>query len=129
MKMATGFRRSGFTLIEIIIVLSIVGLLLSLAAPRYFKSIDRSKETVLRANLASTRDAIDKFYADTGAYPADLTTLVERRYLNKLPMDPIVNADDKWVVVSPPEGQPGTVFNITSSAEGVGSNGVPYAEW
>jgi general secretion pathway protein G len=121
--------RKGFTLIELIIVMAIVSLLLTLAAPRYFRSIERSKETVLRANLASTRDALDKFYSDTGKYPDQLTDLVDRRYLRTLPWDPITESSDSWSVVAPPGGQAGSVYNIFSGAQGAGSNNVPYAEW
>jgi general secretion pathway protein G len=121
--------QKGFTLIELIIVMAIVSLLLTLAAPRYFKSIERSKETVLKANLAATRDALDKFYSDTGKYPDQLTDLVERRYLRTLPWDPILESADSWSTVAPAGGQAGAVYNIFSAAPGNGSNNVPYAEW
>jgi general secretion pathway protein G len=130
--MRTKYSKSlicGFTLIELIIVMAIVSLLLTLAAPKYFKSIDRSKETVLKANLAGTRDALDKFYADTGRYPERLSELVDRKYLRAMPWDPIADSADDWTVVAPTGGQPGSVYNIISSAPGVGSNNVPYADW
>lgn len=122
------FRR-GFTLIELIIVMAIVSLLLTLAAPRYFKSIEHSKETVLRANLIATRDALDKFYSDTGKYPDQLSELVDRKYLRTLPLDPLTERVDSWTLVAPLEGQPGAIYNIFSSAPGTGSNGVPYEQW
>lgn len=122
-------RSKGFTLIELIIVMAIVSLLLTLAAPRYFRSIDRSKETVLKANLASTRDALDKFYADTGRYPNQLAELVERRYLRTLPWDPMTEASDTWKIQAPTGGQAGGVYNIFSTAEGTGSNNIPYVDW
>jgi general secretion pathway protein G len=122
-------RLRGFTLIELIIVMAIVSLLLTLAAPRYFRSIDRSKETVLKANLSSTRDALDKFHADTGRYPNDLAELVERKYLRTLPWDPIEESADGWTIVAPQGGEAGGVYNIFSSAQGNGSNEIPYAEW
>jgi len=71
----------GFTLIELIVVMAIVSLLLTLALPRYFQSIDTSKETVLKENLRTVRETIDKFYGDTGRYPESLEELVERKYL------------------------------------------------
>jgi general secretion pathway protein G len=123
------FARRGFTLIELMVVMTIVSLLLTLAAPRYFRSIERSKETVLKANLAATRDALDKFHGDTGRYPEQLLELVDRKYLRTLPWDPITETSDSWVVVPPANGQPGSVYDINSSAEGVGLNGVPYAQW
>jgi general secretion pathway protein G len=122
-------RLKGFTLIELIIVMAIVSLLLTLAAPRYFRSIERSKETVLRANLAATRDALDKFYSDTGKYPDRLNDLVDKRYLRTLPWDPVAESATAWTFVQPPDGQPGAIYNLFSGALGNGSNGQPYAEW
>jgi len=119
----------GFTLIELIVVMTIISLLLTLAAPRYFRSIERSKETVLQANLASTRDALDKFHADTGKYPDLLDDLVTKHYLRTLPWDPVLERADAWILEAPADGQPGAIYNIRSSAEGSGSNGVPYAQW
>jgi general secretion pathway protein G len=122
-------KHLGFTLIELIVVMTIISLLLTLAAPRYFRSIDKSKETVLKANLFATRDALDKFHADTGKYPQQLGELVEKHYLRTLPWDPITESSDSWVLVAPTDGQEGGVYNITSGAEGAGADGVPYAEW
>jgi general secretion pathway protein G len=119
----------GFTLIELIVVMTIVSLLLTLAAPRYFRSIERSKETVLKANLASTRDALDKFHSDTGRYPDQLEELVDKHYLRTLPWDPVLERADAWTLEAPAGGQHGSVYNLHSSAEGAGSNGVPYAQW
>lgn len=121
-------KHKGFTLIELIVVMTIVSLLLTLAAPRYFRSIERSKETVLKANLAATRDALDKFYADKGRYPEQLAELVERHYLRTLPWDPIAESSDTWVIVPPAGGQSGGVYNISSGADGADANGVPYGE-
>jgi general secretion pathway protein G len=122
-------KHQGFTLIELIVVMTIISLLLTLAAPRYFRSIDKSKETVLKANLFATRDALDKFHADTGKYPAQLAELVEKHYLRTLPWDPITESSDSWVLVPPADGQEGGVYNINSGADGAGADGVPYAEW
>jgi general secretion pathway protein G len=123
------FAQRGFTLIELIVVMTIVSLLLTLAAPRYFRSIERSKETVLKANLTSTRDALDKFHSDTGKYPDQLDDLVAKHYLRTLPWDPVIERADAWILEAPADGQAGAVYNIHSSAEGAGSNGVPYAQW
>ena len=108
--------------------MAIVSLLLALAVPRYFRSVDRSKEVVLKQNLVATRDAIDKFYGDTGRYPADLPELVSKKYLRQLPMDPIVESDEKWLVVPPTVGN-GGVYDIHSSAEGAGTDNRPYSDW
>jgi len=82
----------GFTLIELLVVLAILGLLLSLAAPKYVRSVDNAKETVLAENLRTTREAIDRFHADRGRYPASLDELVARRYLRSLPVDPLIDS-------------------------------------
>jgi|JI61114BRNA_FD_contig_21_11368422_length_578_multi_3_in_0_out_0_2 general secretion pathway protein G len=119
----------GFTLIELIVVMTIISLLLTLAAPRYFRSIELSKETVLKANLTSTRDALDKFHSDTGKYPDQLDELVTKHYLRTLPWDPVLERSDAWILEAPADNQAGAVYNIRSSAEGSGSNGVPYAQW
>jgi general secretion pathway protein G len=122
-------KHKGFTLIELIVVMAIVSLLLTMAAPRYFHSIDRSKETILKANLVATRDALDKFHADTGRYPEGLAELVSRHYLRTLPWDPIAESAEAWVLIAPADGQPGGVYNISSGAAGADAEGVPYAEW
>jgi type II secretion system protein G len=81
--------KRGFTLIELLVVLAIVGALVGLAVPRYLHRVDLAKETVLRSDLAAMRDAVDKFFGDTGRYPTNLEELVARRYLRKIPPDPI----------------------------------------
>ena len=120
---------SAFTLIELVIVLAIVALLLTLAAPRYFHSIDKSKETVLKANLAMTREAIDKYYGDNGKYPEQLDTLVTAKYLRSLPLDPIAESSTAWTIVPPDNPEKGGVLDIHSSVEGKSSDGTPYNEW
>lgn len=119
----------GFTLIELLVVLAIVALLLTLAVPRFFPSIDGAKETVLMDNLRNTRAVIDQFHADTGRYPDSLEQLVDKRYLPRLPHDPITESDSTWIIVPPEEGVPGAVLDIHSGAPGNGRNGRPYAEW
>jgi general secretion pathway protein G len=126
-------RKRGFTLIELLVVLGIVALLLTLAVPRFFPSVDKTKETILLDNLRSTRAVIDQFYADTGRYPDSLEQLVEKKYLPHLPVDPITESDSSWVIVPPEEGEdggtPGAVYNIRSGAPGNDRAGRPYAEW
>jgi general secretion pathway protein G len=122
-------RNRGFTLIELLIVLGIVALLLTLAVPRFFPSIDKTKETILAENLRTTRAVIDQFYADTGRYPESLEQLVEKKYLPHLPADPIAESDANWVIVPPEDPSRGNVYDLHSSAEGKGRNGKPYSEW
>lgn len=118
----------GFTLIELLVVLAIVALLLTLAVPRYFQSIDRSKETILAENLRMTRETIDKFYGDTGRYPESLEELVEKKYLRAVPVDPVAESTTSWVLEPPVEGAKGNVYNIRSGATGSTHDGKPFSE-
>ena len=122
-------RSRGFTLIELVVVMAILALLISIAVPRYFGNLEKSKETALRQTLVVTRDAIDKFYADTGKYPDDLAMLVSARYLRSMPYDPITESDATWMVVPPEDPDKGGVYNLRSGAEGAGRNGMPFREW
>ena len=122
-------RLRAFTLIELLVVLGIVALLLTLAVPRFFPSIDSTKETILEENLRNTRAVIDQFRADTGRYPDSLEQLVEKKYLRELPMDPILESREGWIVEPPVEGEQGEVGNVKSGAPGNDRKGKPYAEW
>src|SRR5437870_12824814 len=82
----------GFTLIELLVVMLIIGTLLSIAVPRYFRTLEHARETVLRQDLAILREAIDKYYADRGEYPDTLAALAEKRYIQRIPVDPITKA-------------------------------------
>ncbi|WP_428718910.1 type II secretion system protein [Undibacterium curvum] len=119
-------RDNGFTLIELLVVLAIVALLLTLASPRYFQSIETSKETVLLHNLHSTRETISHFYSDTGKYPETLEELVEKKYLHSIPIDPI--SELPWKIIPPEEEDKGKVFDVKSSSPGVAKNGIPFSE-
>lgn len=112
---------------ELLVVLAIIATLLALAAPRYFQHIERSKEVVLRENLATMRDAIDQYHADTGRWPESLATLVDKRYLRAVPVDPVTERKDTWIEVPPKEGS--GVQDVRSGAEGTALDGTPYAEW
>jgi general secretion pathway protein G len=119
-------RAKGFTLIEMLIVLAIIAVLLTISLPRYFHSIDVSKEKVLAENLLVTRDAIDKFYGDLGRYPDSLQELVDKHYLRTLPVDPITNSDSTWEIIPPDEQFPGKVYDLKSGAPGTTLDGRPY---
>lgn len=123
------FSRRGFTLIELLVVLAIVSTLLLLVAPRYFHQVDASKEAVLRDNLRTVRDVIDKFHGDTGRYPETMEELVEKKYLRALPVDPITESTATWQLLPVPEGYHGTVYDIRSGAAGAGRDGKNYADW
>jgi len=101
----------GFTLIEMLVVMTIIALLLTLAVPRYFRSLDYGREHVQQQNIATLRDAIDKFYGDQGRYPDTLDELVAKRYLRQMPVDPIA-ASTQWVVVAPPDPSLGKVYDV-----------------
>lgn len=118
----------GFTLIELLVVLSIVALLSTLAAPRYFRSLDLSKEAILANNLRMTRETIDRFYGDQGRYPNSLEELVERQYLRSLPYDTIIESATNWIIIQPRNNAEGQVFDIRSSAPGIASDGKPFQE-
>jgi general secretion pathway protein G len=121
-------KQRGFTLIELLVVLAIIATLLTLAVPRYFQHVERSKEAVLRENLATMRDAIDQYHADAGTWPPTLESLTEKRYLRVVPSDPITERSDTWQTVPPPGEETG-VYDIRSGAEGTGLNGQAYADW
>ena len=121
--------RRGFTLVELLVVLAIVALLLSIAVPRYVNRVERSKETMLRANLALTRHLLDQFYEDNGKYPDALDDLVNNKYMRRLPIDPVTGSSSTWILVPPPEPAQGAVFDVHSGATGNGLDGTPYGEW
>ena len=125
----TGNSHRGFTLIEMLVVMAIIATLLTIAVPRYFRSLERSRETVLRQDLAALRESIDKFYGDTGKFPETLTTLVEQHYLRAIPVDPIAKSAEKWVVILADDAEDHGVKDVRSGAEGTGPGGVPYANW
>ncbi|SFX46792.1 type II secretion system protein G (GspG) [Janthinobacterium lividum] len=127
--MVTRPSSRGFTLIELLVVMALIGMLLSLSVPRYFGNVDKAKESVLRQNLAQTRDAIDKYFGDNGRYPDSLDEIVARRYLRKLPVDPITDRSDSWVIIAPEKKDLGAVFDIRSGAAGRARDGSEYASW
>ena len=115
-------RRAGFTLIELLVVLAVLALLLTIATPRYVEHVERARETALRTDLKVMREAIDKFEGDQGRLPATLDELVARRYLKEIPVDPITDKRDTWIVVSATEfeqaliASAGTATTTTSTS-------------
>lgn len=122
--------KKGFTLIEILVVLAIIATLLSLVAPRYFDSIDRSKEKILKHDLLVMREAIDKYYSDKNVYPNTLQDLVQHKYLRTIPDDPITESALTWVLIAPPDIEAkGLIYDIHSGSPAVASDGSQYADW
>ncbi|MFZ2161170.1 MAG: prepilin-type N-terminal cleavage/methylation domain-containing protein [Sideroxyarcus sp.] len=121
--------KSGFTLIELVVVMAIVAMLLAIVAPRYFHSVENSREAVLRRNLELTREALDKYYGDNNRYPDSLADLVSKRYLRSLPADPITESSTMWIIVPPDTPEKGGVFDIRSGAPGKARDGSPFMDW
>ena len=119
----------GFTLIELLVVMAIIATLLSIVSPRYFNSIDKAKETVLRQDLAIMRDAIDKFYSDMGSYPITLDELVERRYLRSVPIDPLTESNETWIEIQPLNEEEEGIYDVRSGDNGLALDGSYYEEW
>jgi general secretion pathway protein G len=129
-----GARAAGFTLIEVLIVVTLIVVLAGIGLATYTTSIQRSKEAVLHEDLFRMRDAIDQYYADKGHYPADLPSLVSDGYMRSLPKDPVTNAADTWQTVmsdvdaANPSATPG-VYDVKSGAQGTGLDGTNYSDW
>jgi general secretion pathway protein G len=122
-------RRRGFTLIELLVVLAVIATLLTLALPRYFGSVDKSKEAVLKENLFQMRDAISRYHADRGRYPESLEHLASDKYLRKVPIDPVTDSATTWMVVRSEDPQKTGVYDVKSGATGKASDGTEYAQW
>jgi general secretion pathway protein G len=129
----TGERDRGFTLLELITVVALIGILVGIALPSYRVAILQSREAVLREDLYRFRDLIDQYYADKGEYPSSLEALVEEGYLRKMPLDPITGQAD-WEAV-PAEADPDNpteapgVYDVRSASADLSLAGTPYNEW
>jgi general secretion pathway protein G len=127
-------REKGFTLVELLIVISLISILAAMGLVQYRNSVVATKEATLRTDLFRMRDAIDQYYADKGKYPSSLDSLVTDGYLRKLPEDPLTKSSDTWTTV-PAEPDPNNpsaeagVYNVKSGAQGTGLDGTTYADW
>ena len=111
-------KKRGFTLVELMVVLTVIALLLSVVVPDYVGRMKRAEEAVLQENLALMRDALDKHYADAGRYPGSIQELVSKRYLRSIPADPFTRSPATWVAVPPADPKKGGVFDVHSAAKG-----------
>lgn len=136
--------QGGFTLLEMIIVVGIIGILAGIIMPNLIDRPRRAKEAVLRQNLFTLRDVLDQHYGDKGHYPEELAEIVDAGYLRAVPMDPITGSNETWVVVyeeedpdnpgpesdegEDGEGGPG-IIDVHSGSEELSLDGDPYSEW
>ena len=128
MKLKHIFKQ-GFTLVELLVVLAILAMLLTLATPKYFNSLERAKEAALKQDLTTVRDSLDKFYADTGQYPDTLEDLVNRKYIRQLPFDPITESTTTWIFEAPEPPIEGNIANVRSGSLGTAKDGTLYSDW
>lgn len=133
--MPARLRRSrGFTLIEMLIVMTLIVVLASVGLIAYQSSVRRGREAVLKEDLYRMRDAIDQYYADKGKYPTDLNELVATNYIRRVPVDPMTNSTETWQAVQAepdpnnPTAEPG-INDVKSGSEAAAIDGTNYADW
>jgi len=124
-------NQGGFTFVELMIVLMVIGILVTLAQPNFSTSVWRAREATLKENLFIFRDVINQYYADNGQYPPTLEALVEMRYLRRIPKDPITGVDDTWLIVPAVDelGQDQGIFDVRSGSDMLALDGTSYQEW
>jgi general secretion pathway protein G len=132
--MALGSRLAalrGFTLIELLIVITIIGILVTLAQPHYQRAVTAAKEATLQEDLFILRDVIDQYYADNSKYPLALNDLVEKRYIRRIPKDPLTGSTDSWALIyfTDEQGQQNGIFDVRSGSDAIALNGTRYSDW
>ena len=128
-RLKRGLRFAGFTLIELLVVMAIIATLASIAAPRYFNSLEKTREVALRSNLKVMREAIDQYYQDRGKWPPSLDELVKTRYLREIPVDPITQNATSWAEVKQSDDSLQGVRDVKSGAQAASRDGTRYEDW
>ncbi len=131
---ATGTKNGGFTIIELLIVMTLIIILASIGMTQYRNSITRAEEAVLKENLFRMRDAMDQYYADKNKWPADLADLVSAGYIREVPEDSMTKSKDTWQAetAEPDPNNPGSaggISNVHSGSDRSALDGTRYAEW
>lgn len=125
--------KKGYTLLELMIVVAIVGILVMLAIPNFQQSAIKARETALKQNLFTMRTVLDQYYADRGDYPDSLESLVEAKYLRSIPVDPFTKSSTTWTEIyeeqEDGDDSPAGVFDIKSGSEDIAADGTPYKDW
>jgi len=135
MVAASRSKQSGFTLIEMLIVVALIGILATVAVGSYQRSIVKAKEATLKENLFVIRSQINTYFSDKGEYPFDLQTLVDEKYIYRMPKDPVTGSAETWVVTYSDVGdeedisEEQGISDVHSGADGDSTEGTPYSEW
>ena len=132
-------KRKGFTLLELMIVIAIIGILATIAQPMFKTAVQKSREAALKEDLFNIRNVLDQYYANNGKYPGSLNDLVDKGYMRSIPVDPITGSSDSWKLEyftddtggdSGSSGEDsGGIYDIHSGSDKTGLNGKPYSEW
>ena len=123
-----GHRRTGFTLIEMSVVVAIIGILFMTVVPMYGTTIIRAREAALKENLQVMRKVLDQYYKDRQKWPEGLSVLVKEGYLRDIPIDPFTGRSDSWITIPSEQGL-NDVFDLHSGASGKSLDGADYASW
>ncbi len=127
------FYKKGYTLVELMSVVAIVGILVTLAIPTFQQSALKAREAALKQNLFTMRAVIDQYYADVGNYPPSLEELVEAKYIREIPVDPFTKSQTTWTAIyedqTEEEENPAGIFDVKSGSDQVALDGTPYKEW
>ncbi|HEY5600411.1 MAG TPA: prepilin-type N-terminal cleavage/methylation domain-containing protein [Candidatus Manganitrophaceae bacterium] len=123
------FNAKGFTLLELMVVVTIIGILVTLAEPSYRVATIKAREAALKKDLYVMRDVIDQYRADQGQYPSALSALVEKGYVRAVPVDPFTHSSETWVEIYAAEGEESGIFDVHSGSNIIGTNDVSYNEW